>query len=394
MADNEVQIVINATDNASAVIQALSQTFRIVAEDVSKVVDEYVDYGKQVEVTSSYLDISTEAASRLIQVGNEAEVSYDTLKMAAKKMATDGIAPSTDALATLSDQFLAISDPLQRTQFLIDNFGRSGEEMSKIMVLGGAAIKSMSSGVSDSLIIDAKKAESINKIKDEEIAFNQSMEGLKYQAAGTLLDIFNAMPKPMQEVVQLMGVVGQSGMLQQFTQLSILFTEISKAGGIGAVFTSIGTGAKAMAVGLEAVAAPIAITAAWLDFMIHLVQDNWGTISKLFAIIGYYTLGIDPTWAVGNVDSGGLSISGMQAKIDAMPHHAAGGDASGWSWVGEQGPELRYSPPGSQIYSNQQSTAMMGGGELHLHIDGINFDTEDNIRRAAPYIKRALRYAA
>jgi hypothetical protein len=369
MADNEVQIVISATDNASQVIQAFSRTFDMVTQAVTKTVDAYVDYGTEVKTTSDYLDISTEAASRLIQVGNQAEVGYDTLKLAAKKMATDGIAPSTDALAALSDKFLAISDPLQRTQFLIENFGRGGEEMSKIMVLGGAAIRQMSGDISDSLVVDDKKYAAIQKTKNEEIAFNQSMTGLQYQAAGTLLDIFNAMPKPIQTVVQLMGSVGQSGVLMQFTQLSILFTEMSKAGGLGAIFTSIGTGVKAMAAGFDLAdisLAPFIIGIGALveafRLFIDVIHDNWGTISEALAIFGYITLGINPSWASGNVDSGPLSVGKILNKINPtgnpLPSHASGGDASGWSWVGEQGPELRYSPPGSHIYSNQQSQAM------------------------------------
>ena len=396
MADeNEVKIVISAQDNASKILAAVSQIFNMVSSAVRDTVNSYVDYGKQVEVMADYLDISTDATSRLIQVGADAEVSYDTIKLAAKKLATDGIAPNTDAMAKLSDQYLAIQDPLQRTQFLIDTFGRSGMEMSKIMELGGTKIKALSADVSESLIIDQKKKDAIDKTKDAEIAFNQQVEGIKYEAAGVLLDIFNSLPAPLKTTIQLMGSAGSAGLLNQLTQLSILVTEISKAGGIGAVLTSIGTGAKAMAAGFSAVAAPIAITVGWLDFMIHLVQDNWGTISKLFAIIGYYTLGIDPSWAIGNADSGGLSISGLQAKIDAMPHHARGGAASGWSVVGENGPELRYSPPGSQIYSNADSQRMMGGTTVNVYYQpGIGIASEDDVRRMAPLIKRSLRYAA
>jgi hypothetical protein len=396
MADNEVQIVISATDNASKVITALSETFKIVSEDIAKLVEQYTAYGDQVKDLSLFTGVATDETSRLIQVGREADVTYDTLKMSAKKMATDGLQPSTDNLAKLSDQFKAIHDPVQRSQFLIDNFGRSGMEMAKIMDLGGDSIRKMSAGVSDSLILDEKKIAAIEKSKLEMVQFNQEMDAVKYEAAGKLLDIFNEMPKPMRDVIQLMGAAGQSGMLQQFTQLSILFTEISRAGGIGAIFTGIGTGARAMAAGLAEVAAPIAITVAWLDFMIHLVQDNWGTISKLFAIIGYYTLGIDPTWAVGNEDSGALSISGMQAKIDALPHRARGGDASGWTVAGEGGPELIRLPAGSHVYSNQQSAAMMGGQTVNnfYYQPFLSTASEDDLRRAAPIFKRMQRYAA
>jgi hypothetical protein len=42
--------------------------------------------------------------------------------------------------------------------------------------------------------------------------------------------------------------------------------------------------------------------------------------------------------------------------------HAAGGPSSGLTWVGEQGPELVYTPPGSYVYTNQQSQRMAASG--------------------------------
>jgi hypothetical protein len=46
----------------------------------------------------------------------------------------------------------------------------------------------------------------------------------------------------------------------------------------------------------------------------------------------------------------------------AIPGHAGGGMASGWSWVGERGPELvDFATPG-RVYTAQQSGAMAGGG--------------------------------
>ncbi len=54
------------------------------------------------------------------------------MKLAAK----DGIEPSIENLAKLSDEYLALAPGMERTQFLMDRFGRSGDEMGKLLEKG------------------------------------------------------------------------------------------------------------------------------------------------------------------------------------------------------------------------------------------------------------------
>jgi hypothetical protein len=73
-----------------------------------------------------------------------------------------------------------------------------------------------------------------------------------------------------------------------------------------------------------------------------------------------------------------LTVAHPQMALLTVPSspvkHAAGGRniPAGWSWVGENGPELTYVPGGSDIYSNRQSMAMVGGrggGDIHLTVN-------------------------
>jgi phage-related protein len=62
-----------------------------------------------------------------------------------------------------------------------------------------------------------------------------------------------------------------------------------------------------------------------------------------------------------------VSINALNDILNDManaPGHASGTTSAqgGWSWVGEQGPELMYVPRGSGIYSNSDSMDMMSGG--------------------------------
>ena len=73
----------------------------------------------------------------------------------------------------------------------------------------------------------------------------------------------------------------------------------------------------------------------------------------------------------GGGSSDGYTTGGLGSFIEGVlvPGHAAGGIASGWSIVGEQGPELvNFSNPG-RVYNNSDTQGLMAGnsGNVHLH---------------------------
>lgn len=70
------------------------------------------------------------------------------------------------------------------------------------------------------------------------------------------------------------------------------------------------------------------------------------------------------------------AINALLAGVDAADAqangHASGGlnISAGWSWVGENGPELAYLPQGSNVYTNTQSKSMapnMGSKQVTVH---------------------------
>jgi hypothetical protein len=355
MADNEVNIVITATENASKVINLVGQAFNMLTGFVTKTVDSYIAYGDQVKTLSLFIGTSSEQTSRLIQVADDAFVSYDTLRLAAKTLSEKGIQPNVEDLAKLSDQFVKLKPGLEQSQFLVDNFGRSGMEMAKIMELGGSKILDMNKNIEAGLIIDDKKAAAILKTKQEMDDFNDSMDAMKYDTAQKLLDIFNGLPKPMKDVIQLMGVVGQSGMLQQFSQLAIIVVELSKAGGVGGVLTGMSTGIKALStslLGLQASIAPLLAVAAAIGVLVKVISDNWELIKAGVVVLGNLMGFKTPDWAYQidlSKDTGAFSLNNLE-NLAGNPNPYGGKKASGGPvrpgmsyLVGENGPEI-YSP--------------------------------------------------
>lgn len=154
---------------------------------------EFVNYAEQVKNLSRSLGASAEDTSRLIQVADDVRISYDSLKIAMKEAQKDGIEPSIESLARLSDQYLAIQSPAERTKFLLETFGKSGLEMGKLMEKGGDGIRAMSSEIDKSLVLTdeaIKKSDEYQRALDD---FNDSVMALKISIGNELLPVMTKM---------------------------------------------------------------------------------------------------------------------------------------------------------------------------------------------------------
>jgi hypothetical protein len=297
MAEETINIVVTATDKASKTLVTIQKSITFITSAVGSVTKAYIDYGDQVTNLSRFIGINNEQSSRLIQLADDAFVSYDTLRLAAKNLSEKGFQPNIETLGRLSDEYNKLAPGLERSQFLVDKFGRSGMEMSKIMELGSTKLQAMNNSIEKGLIIDDAKAASILKMKQTQDAFNDSMDAMKYEWAEKLLAIFRELPKPMQDVVLMFGMVGQSGMLNQMSQLAILVGQISKAGGAAGTIAAVGNASTAAAPGIWAAVAPLAALAGAL-MLLYYVWDKYGagvmTSLKQASVIISHELGGDP----------------------------------------------------------------------------------------------------
>jgi hypothetical protein len=273
---NTVDIVITATDTASKVIAGIANGLTAITDAVGGVTSGFIAYGDQVRELSNFVGTSNEETSRMIQLADDAFVSFETLRMASKQMSEGGVQPTTENVAKLSDQFLKLQPGLARSQFLIDKFGRAGIEMTQIMQLGGSEIRKMSASIEDSMIIDDEKAASIYKTKQSLDAFNDRLEGMKFDVADRLLTIFQDMPQPLQDTVLILGAVGGSGLLGQMANLAIIAGQLAQAGGVGTVLTGMGTGARALGAGIWTAIGPISGLIIAISALAQLVNSEFG----------------------------------------------------------------------------------------------------------------------
>ncbi len=219
---NDVKIIISAVDNASRVLNGvqkelketgatgtgLASTFGSIASKIGvvagavgavsgvlvtagtaakRLADQYLNYAMQVGNLSRRIGASAEETSLLIQVADDAAVSYEALSAAMLGAVRKGIDPSIDSLMRLSDQYIRLAPGLERTKFLLDNFGRGGAEMARLMELGSAKIQEMGDSIKGSSLVLDEQA--IKKAEEYRIALdgaNDAMQALLTTAGGEL----------------------------------------------------------------------------------------------------------------------------------------------------------------------------------------------------------------
>ncbi len=173
----------------------LGQAVQSAGSILEKSISGYAAYAEQVDEISSYTGMASEETSRLIQVSDDYRIEVSTLEMALKSMAEKGTVPTLAGLASLSDQYLAIRDPLKQAQFLTDNFGRSGVEMARLMELGSKQLLDSADDVSKYMVITGKsRKEAIDFIQTLD-DFTDSALALGYAIAEKLLPSITAFIK-------------------------------------------------------------------------------------------------------------------------------------------------------------------------------------------------------
>jgi len=78
-------------------------------------------------------------------------------------------------------------------------------------------------------------------------------------------------------------------------------------------------------------------------------------------------------WVMGGAGGGSGAASIIQSTMSSVGM-ADGGTVTGagWSWVGEEGPELRYMPTGASVIPLSQVGNLGGGGDTHIYnISGV-----------------------
>jgi hypothetical protein len=177
-------------------INSAIQIGKDVLEAANRIWDEtgkkYIDNAIKVGDMARALGTTTEEASRLKEMADDVGISVDTLTTSFKLAQKDGFQPSIEGLAEMSDEYLALQPGVERTQFLLDRFGRSGEEMGKLMDKGSEAIRQNAAAIEDSMIVTQKAYDQAREYQIGVDSLSDSWDAFTYQVAPPLVSAMNS----------------------------------------------------------------------------------------------------------------------------------------------------------------------------------------------------------
>lgn len=154
---------------------------------VKDAVDQFQEYAFTVQEVSRLTGASAIETSKLIQVSDDLRIEAGDLQTALTAAARKGIDVSTESIARLSNEYLALAPGVERSKFLMDNFGKSGMSMAKLMEQGAAGIRSMSSAVEAGLVVNEQGIKDAEEYAAAIDALNDSFLAIKYTVGGFAL---------------------------------------------------------------------------------------------------------------------------------------------------------------------------------------------------------------
>ena len=203
MARKDVDINVNVdVNNAAGNLKSFSNTWtelssaigvvggvaQTVIGTVSDMTNEYLDQAQAVRELSQFTGATFEETSRLLDVFADAGVEAQTLKTAFRYLAEQGLTPSVETIAQLSDEYNALSGETERVSFLTDRFGARGAELGMIFDQTGQQIREAGEAVSDSEIFDDEKIRQAEELRLAIENWNGSLTGLKNEAIGPIIE--------------------------------------------------------------------------------------------------------------------------------------------------------------------------------------------------------------
>lgn len=195
----------------SSAYSIFTQVLRIGGDVVKETIGTTVELADSVRQMRDVTGQSAESSSRLIQVLDDYKITAEDAEKATKKLASEGYQFNIETLAKLSDEFLALNEGQERTQFLYDKFGKSGDKFAEIMLQGRDAILANNEAISEHLILTDKQLEQARELQKNQDEFNDNVLAAKTAIGNALIPVLNNWIDKEQRMNELI----QSGMTYQ-----------------------------------------------------------------------------------------------------------------------------------------------------------------------------------
>lgn len=146
-------------------LQIVSQAAKYAQQAYDATVATAVDYIQTIHDLSTVSGQNMETTSRMVQVLDDFKIGTEAIEAAMRKMTANGMTPSLQTIAKLSDQYNTITDVQERNKFMVDNLGRSGKDWNLVLSQGSAALLANASAVDGNLIVNQKMYQQTEQLR-------------------------------------------------------------------------------------------------------------------------------------------------------------------------------------------------------------------------------------
>lgn len=381
-----------------------------VEKALAKMTIESAKYADEILTTSTVTGISTKALQEYTYAAELLDVSVDTITGSQTKMintmdaARAGNKEAADAFKQLGvrimdsrgqlrdaetvfaeaiDALGEIENATERDALAMDIFGKSARDLNPLIQAGSEGLAGFAQEAHDvGYVLDEEALASLGAVDDAMQRFDRATEAAKNNlsvqfapALANIMDVGTDLFQTIGEAAEESGIVSVfAAIMDIVAALEPLFDVF-----FGTVGESTGSVLKPLAVALGVVADALNIIASLIAIIIEGLKWllSFGQYDEAGANISKYWGNI-----TGVFEGDGATARALEST--ELGRNARGTDywGGGYTWVGEEGPEIVELPRGSRIYSNAESKTM-GGDVFNITIDAKNVQEFNEIVQIA-----------
>lgn len=231
-----VQVVVEAKDAASGVLRGITTQMGKFGSVVEQVTGSSINWGnvaaqsadlivdtvkEAIKVTQEYAaevrDLSlasgttAEEASRLLDVLGNFEITANDVTAATKVMTKNGLAPTIETIADLSDKYVTLNSAQEKNKFIIDNLGRGGLQWANALQQGGDALRALNEEVPQALILGEEQIQQYEEYRMNLDALNDNWLSLQVTLANSVVPVLNDVFNLFNEINQAQAALEAQG---------------------------------------------------------------------------------------------------------------------------------------------------------------------------------------
>ena len=264
------------------------------------------------------------------------------------------------------DALGAVQNQTERDALAMDIFGKSAQDLNPLIIQGREALKDYAEEANDlGYVLDSKALKSLGAVDDAQQRLLKTQESVTNQIS---VQFAPHMEKALGDTAEFIKDIGKA----------------FKDSGVVDLFGSILTSVSGLLKPLGELAKVLALISDTASVLVGILTLN-GDLIKTGLGLNITSGKMSAQQSLKYANSGWVydERTGMWVG-NGGSMNASGTDnfRGGWTWVGENGPELVSLPKGSQILNNQESRSV-GGDVYYITIDAKNVKEFNDIVRIA-----------